>query len=197
MKAILSGLAIFLLVYAPQAAAGQRPKLCGDMMRIQKALEDARVMAAELRGMASAQKDYITRRELTKKAKDLTRLVQVLRSELSLPQEPAPTPVEETQEPEIVLQPMTPVDFQHLLSAIEAESFTKGRLRVLQSAVPHNYFTVDQIKKVMKKFSFASGKTQAAAMMYARLLDKNNFYRVYEELSFDSDKKKLKEMISK
>lgn len=201
MKVFLAGLLTLLIFQAPQSLAGQRPTqrptLCGDMMRIQKVLEDARVMAAELRGMASAQKDYITRRELMRKAKKLTDMVQTLRGELALPLEPEhaePVPPEPVAP---VMHPMTPADFHQLLSALEAEGFSKGKFRVLQSAIPHNNFTVEQVKKVMKKFSFSKGKTRAAAMMYPRILDKNNFYKVYEELPFDSDKEKLKQMISK
>ncbi len=197
MKAFFAGLTIFFMAHSSQALAGQRPKLCGDMMRIQSVLEDARVMAAELRGIASAQKDYITRRELSRKAAELTRLVKTLKKELSILDQPVPSqPVPNTQVAP-VLKPMTSSDFQKLLSALKSESFEKGKLRWLQGTVANNNFTVDQAKKVMRIFSFANGKVQAAAMMYDKILDKNDFYKVYEELTFDSDKEKLKKMITK
>jgi hypothetical protein len=87
--------------------------------------------------------------------------------------------------------------FADLLRALEAESFAKGKLRVVKQAARHDHFSVEQVRQVMRQFSFADGKVEAAAAMHRRLVDPENFFQAYEELSFEADKNKLRGLIER
>ena len=189
--ALFAGIAVLLLVSLAMAA--ERQQLCGDRQRVQDIMIDAREALAELRGMSAAQPDYITRREMTKKANRLKRLLDRLRTELALPAEDEP--VAEPQE--LAPQPMEAARFEALIKALSAEGFAKGKLRVVSEAAAHNQFSVAQVKKVMRQFSFAEGKVKSAAALHPKVIDPQNFFQVYAELTFDGDKKKLRKLLGK
>lgn len=192
MRAVILMLSACLALTAWPARAGERTELCGDKARIRHILGDAREVIAELRGMAAAQSDYIARREMTRKADKLKRLMKQLRSELE-----AVEPAEGQPEVDDLPAPMPPDRFEALVKALAAEAFSKGKLRVVRQAAAHNHFSVAQVKRVMRQFSFADGKVQAAAAMHPRLVDPENFFEAYKELSFEADKKKLREAVEK
>lgn len=192
MRAAVLLLGTCLALTAWPAQAGDRTELCGDKARIRDILGDAREVVAELRGMAAAQSDYIARREMTRKADKLKRLIHRLREELKVPDESAQAPA-----PEEGIAPMPADRFEALIKALGAEAFSKGKLRVVRQAAAHNHFSVAQVTKVMRQFSFADGKVQAAAAMHPKLVDPENFFEAYKELSFEADKKKLREAVEK
>lgn len=181
-----------LALAAWPAQAGDPTELCGDKARIRDILGDAREVIAELRGMAAAQSDYIARREMTRKADKLKRLMHRLRAELE-DAEPADSP----PPAEVRVEPMPAERFEALVKSIAAEAFAKGKLRVIRQAAHHNRFSVAQVKRVMRQFSFADGKVQAAAAMHPMLVDPENFFEAYKELSFEADKKKLRQAVGK
>jgi len=183
---------ICLIFASSLALADDRSELCGDKARIRDILGDAREVVAEMRGMAAAQSDYIARREMTRKADKLKRLMERLRAELKVADmEPSPAPVAEQ------VAPMPADRFEALLKALGAEAFSKGKIRVVRQAAGHNHFSVAQVKRVMRQFSFADGKVQAAAAMHPKLIDPENFFEAYKELSFEADKNKLREAVEK
>ena len=109
--------------------------------------------------------------------------------------EESPSPEATGEPPPPEPQAMDPGDFAALMKALKAESFPKGKLAVLREAARRNRFRVAQLRHVMQEFSFADGKLQAAAAIHPVLVDPQNFYKVYQDLQFESDKLKLRRMI--
>jgi hypothetical protein len=61
-----------------------------------------------------------------------------------------------------------------LLSAIDQQPTSLGRLRVVQQAAPANYFLVSQVQALLGRFTFAPDQIQAARLLRTRLLDREN-----------------------
>jgi len=91
--------------------------------------------------------------------------------------------------------PMNPDQLRSLLGAVESESFSDSKAAVLRDACRANFFTVDQAVTLVSLFDFGDDKVEAAAMLHPRLVDPENFYRVYAVFDFDSDKEELRERL--
>jgi len=79
-----------------------------------------------------------------------------------------------------------------ILSALEAEAFSDGRLSALRSAMVGRTFTVDQVKTLLSVFPFGDDKVEAASMLFSQVSDTNNWFEIYAELDFDSDRQALR-----
>jgi hypothetical protein len=180
---------LLVLMLGGVALAGPGDQLCGDEKQIRQILADARETLAELRGLAAAQKDYIARRQLLRRADALRRQLHRLHRALALAEA-------ETAPPEPAVQPMAAEAFDALIASLKAESFAKGKVRLVREAAAHHAFSVAQVKRVMKQFSFADGKVEAAALMHPKLVDPESFFQVYGQLKFESDKRKLRQRIA-
>ncbi|MFA5624809.1 MAG: DUF4476 domain-containing protein [Bradymonadales bacterium] len=87
-------------------------------------------------------------------------------------------------------------DFKDLHRAVSRENFDSSRQILLENASQSIYFRVDQVVDLMKIFSSSKGKVNTAIMLYPRVIDAKNWYKVYSVLSFDSDKKAIQNGIS-
>jgi hypothetical protein len=79
-----------------------------------------------------------------------------------------------------------------ILKALEAEAFSDGRLSALGSAMTERSFTVAQVKAVLKVFPFGDDKVEAAALLFSQVSDQQNWFEIYAELDFDSDREALR-----
>ncbi len=75
-------------------------------------------------------------------------------------------------------------------------AFDKEKLALLQQQATVNLFTAQQIKTLLKTFSFDDQKVEAGKLLYPRCNDKVNFYIVYDSFTFDSGKKQLMNYVS-
>jgi uncharacterized protein DUF4476 len=108
----------------------------------------------------------------------------------SSPPPPQPVPVP-------TVQPISEGQLQQLLSAIARESFGDGKLRVLESAAPSQYFLVPQVVKILQKFSFGDDKLDAVRTLWPRVLDQNNGFQLYQAFNFQGEKDQLREIIGR
>jgi hypothetical protein len=114
--------------------------------------------------------------------------------------QPPPVVVVQPQPPQPPPPPPRPVaigagELNTILEAIEDASFSSDKLSVLRSASRSRWFSAAQVVQVMEKFSFASDKVEAAAMLHEALVDPENWFVVYKALSFESDRRKLRERV--
>lgn len=86
-------------------------------------------------------------------------------------------------------------DFADVLQSVENAWFDDGKLEVLRDASAHRWFTVVQVKTLVAQFSFSDAQVDAAAMLHGRTLDVENWYRVYDSLTFDSSKRELRKRV--
>jgi hypothetical protein len=83
-------------------------------------------------------------------------------------------------------------EVKKILSTMDSESFSDGRLDILRSATKRRILTVAQVKQLMEAFPFGDDKVTAAAMLFPQVTDTENWYTVYAALDFDSDRKALR-----
>jgi hypothetical protein len=86
-------------------------------------------------------------------------------------------------------------DFKNVLGAVDTEWFDQGRMAVLKSAMSERYFTVAQVKVLVGRFSFDSYQVDVAAMLHAHTVDLDNWYQVYDALTFSSSKRELRKRV--
>jgi len=107
------------------------------------------------------------------------------------PSYPPPQPSYPPQ-PVRVRQARPEDDFSQLLSAVQRESFSDGKLSVLESGARGSWFTVDQAKRMIGAFSFSQDKLNALQIMAPQIVDRQNLYQIYSAFTFSSDKEAAK-----
>ena len=90
-------------------------------------------------------------------------------------------------------------DYQGMLSAIKKESFENGKLDLAKTlfGAPGQFISSEQVSGVLKLFSFENNRLTFAKFAYDRVLDPNNYYKVYDAFSFGSSKKELSDYMNK
>jgi hypothetical protein len=81
---------------------------------------------------------------------------------------------------------MPEASFNQLLQTIHNQWFDDTRLNVAKQAVQNSWFTSEQIARMMREFSFEDSKLELAKFAYNRVVDKPNYFVVYDEFWFSS-----------
>ncbi|NOZ00773.1 MAG: DUF4476 domain-containing protein [Deltaproteobacteria bacterium] len=92
--------------------------------------------------------------------------------------------------------PMEYGAFDTMVNGLKKLPFAADRLKMLREARKRNYFTTRQVRAVMAVFEFGADKVKAAAMMYPRVVDKQNFHEVYPDLEFENDRNALRKKVA-
>lgn len=108
---------------------------------------------------------------------------------------PAPSPYPAPPPPP-AYQPIADAQLQSILRSMSREPFAEDKINVLQSAVGNNYFLVSQVQQVLGQFQFSKDKLEVVRGMWARVLDRQNGFQLYNSFSFSSDKDELKRIMS-
>lgn len=87
--------------------------------------------------------------------------------------------------------------FSRFLQAVKKNSFDDDRLRMVEQQSRSVSFTAEQIKSLMKIFSFEDKRVDLAKSLYIKCVDRQNFYIVYDVLNFSSSKKELSDYINR
>jgi hypothetical protein len=74
--------------------------------------------------------------------------------------------------------PISEASLAQLLSAMDLQPSSGGRLRVLQQAAPTSYFLVAQVQVLLGRLAFAPDQVQAARLLQPRILDRENEYQL-------------------
>ena len=102
-------------------------------------------------------------------------------------------PIEEL--PEEIVEPLTGQSFNALLAALKEQGFADDKLSVLQTAAKNSWFTVDQVKGILKMFSFPDDKISALRMVSEALADPENSFLLYGSFVHSSDKEEAKKIL--
>jgi hypothetical protein len=105
------------------------------------------------------------------------------------PRPPPPKP------PPPAVQPISEAQLDALARAMNRETFSDGKLRVLESGASQQYFLVPQVLKVIQKFTFTEDRLQVARLLWPRVLDRDNAYQLYGAFAFSREKEELKRII--
>ncbi len=91
---------------------------------------------------------------------------------------------------------MSFTNFENLKTQISHKSFEKERVELANQTVTQNFLTSSQIAGIMRLLSFDSNRFDFAKYAYPYVFDKENYSTVGDALSFDSNKKALKDFLS-
>jgi flagellar basal body rod protein FlgC len=79
-------------------------------------------------------------------------------------------------------------DFNEGLKAVKNESFSDNKLNAARQFLRHNCVTTDQVRILLKEFSFEETRLEVAKMAYDKVTDKNRYFTIANEFSFSSTK---------
>lgn len=91
----------------------------------------------------------------------------------------------------VTITPISKPEFDERLNAIRKTSFDDKRLSKAKQVFDDEYLTTNQVIEVVKVFSFDDSKLDFAKWAYKSTLDKKNYYKVEDQLSFTSSKTNL------
>ncbi len=91
---------------------------------------------------------------------------------------------------------MEPARFEAVLAAARREPFADGQRRVLQTALPGNWFTVEQVGRMVDLFTFTPDKLDVIKRAQGRIVDPEEGYRLYERFSFESEKEEVRKLLA-
>lgn len=94
-----------------------------------------------------------------------------------------------------VPEAMPEEEYRRVSAALQREWFDDGRYELLVDIGRDRLFTTAQVIRVMNLFTFDDRKIDAAAFLYARTVDPQDFYRTYDALTFSSSKEELRRRI--
>lgn len=96
-----------------------------------------------------------------------------------------------------VIHEMDANSFNEKLNTVKNESFDDSKLEKAKFVFDEEYLTSVQVANVTKVFSFDSKKVEWAKFAYKRTVDKKNYFKVVDALTFDADKRELQNWIKK
>jgi hypothetical protein len=99
---------------------------------------------------------------------------------------PAPTPAGPAA--------LSPPELQAIADAITKAQYSGDKIRILRDAAANDWFTVEQVVTLMGLYGYSNDKVTAAAMLYPRVVDKNDWFKVYAALTYSSDRARLQSM---
>lgn len=102
-----------------------------------------------------------------------------------------------TPQPPAGPAPMDARTFSDAKQSINGSSFDDTKLSTAKTILSSNFVTTDQVIEICNLFSFESNKMTFAKFAYGRVVDPQNYYRVGQVFSFDSNKKALNDFISR
>ncbi|MBN8693265.1 MAG: DUF4476 domain-containing protein [Bacteroidetes bacterium] len=106
---------------------------------------------------------------------------------------PTPTPTPTTP----VIVAMNGNEFNDKLNTVKNESFDDSKMDKAKFVFDDEYLSSAQVASVCKAFSFENRKVEFAKWAYKRTVDKKNYYKVVDVLTFDPDKRELQNWIKK
>lgn len=89
-----------------------------------------------------------------------------------------------------------PETFQDLLLVIEQQDFESTRMQLAKQAIrQHGVISTLQVIELMRTMHFESSKLELAKFAYAYTADPGNYFRLYNEFTFDSSVRELSAFI--
>lgn len=102
--------------------------------------------------------------------------------------EPAPEPMA-APAVEPAHSAMSGSRFNKLLAQVKGAAFEDDRATILQTAARRNWFSCDQLGRIVAAISFGDEKVGAVRIIAPRLVDRENSHEVLSKFTFDDDRK--------
>lgn len=88
-------------------------------------------------------------------------------------------------------QPMHEMDFEGLITELDAEFSESNRLKKARKALDNHYFSAAQARQIIEQFTMKDHQEVLAKQAYAHLVDPSNYYQIYSALTFADSRVKL------
>lgn len=88
-------------------------------------------------------------------------------------------------------RPMSLQSFAAFKDAVVKERFDNSRVTIAKQVIDQNFFTTDQVKQLLQIFSTDSYKLDLAKYVYKNTVNKQDYFMLYEVLTFSSSKEDL------
>jgi hypothetical protein len=86
--------------------------------------------------------------------------------------------------------------FNDLLSVIDHQSFESTRMQIAKQAIrQHGVISTNQVIDLMRMMTFESSKLELAKFAYQYTADQGNYFRLFNEFTFDSSVRELSHFI--
>lgn len=108
-----------------------------------------------------------------------------------------PTPTVPATPTVAAITEMKDQDFKAKFNSVKAESFDDKKMSKMKFLFNDEHISSGQAAELVKMFSFDSKKADAGKFLYKRTLDKKNYYKVVDVMTFDSYKKDLQDWCAK
>jgi hypothetical protein len=82
-------------------------------------------------------------------------------------------------------------EFDRVLWAVGKESSEANKMRSAQQIINTNYFTTEQVKKLLDLFCIESNKLELAKLAYDKTVDQSNYYVLDNIFTFSSSRDEL------
>ncbi|RAK64559.1 DUF4476 domain-containing protein [Hymenobacter edaphi] len=90
---------------------------------------------------------------------------------------------------------LTPQETEQLVQAVRARSFEDQKVLLARQALAESDIRSEDLRRLLQGFDFDKGKLELAKFAYARVADRQNFYRIYEVFSFDASVREMQQFI--
>ncbi len=87
-------------------------------------------------------------------------------------------------------------DYEDAKKSISAKDFEDTKLSMAKQITGSNNLTAEQVRGIMKLFTFENSKLEFAKFAYSHCCDKSNYYKVNDAFEFDSSSTDLNNYIS-
>ena len=92
--------------------------------------------------------------------------------------------------------PMSHEDYESAKSSISQKDFENTKLDMAKQIAGSNCLLAEQVRGIMKLFTFENSKLEFAKFAYTHTYDKGNYFKVNDAFEFDSSSSDLNSYIS-
>jgi hypothetical protein len=156
------------------------PSIIGMIM-----LEDIRLLRTHYVPKLKRERDRIEASSVLNELEDLTNLL------LCHVNVDDSVPVDTVIPPE----PMDEKAFALFLSQLKEESFSDNKLKLARTVASDNLFLVGQLCQIMQCFDFEEGKVDAVRTIYPKVIDRENAFKLLEQVEFSNSKEEIEKII--
>lgn len=86
-------------------------------------------------------------------------------------------------------------EFYEITRHLNNIHFDDDRVEYIKDKIDYNFFTSNQVSKLIEYLSFEDNRLSVAKYAYSKTIDPQNYELVYDELSFNSSKRNLDDFI--
>jgi hypothetical protein len=81
------------------------------------------------------------------------------------------------------------------MKSLKAESFDEGKGSFVALFAQKGRLTCEQAREILKTFSFDDDRVKSAVLLYPRVTDPENFFKVLDVFSFGSSKDEVRKKL--